>query len=221
MCGRYTISTPLDNLVDAFEVEPPDFEFQPRYNVAPTQMAPVVAQDSRGRRMGLLRWGLVPSWADDPSLGSRLINARSETVEEKPAFRSAFRKRRCLVLADGFYEWKKAGEGKTPYWIHAPEKEPMAFAGLWERWEPREGAPLFSFTILTRDAAPEIAGIHPRMPVVLPKEERDTWLAPEAGTEALQDLLSRHRPPALTAHPVSTRVNVPGNDDPSLIEKVS
>ena len=132
MCGRYTLSVPLSNLIDTFEVPPPEFEYEPRFNIAPTQLVPVVAADERGRRMGLLRWGLIPSWAKDPGIGSRMINARSETVAEKPSFRSAFRKRRCLIPADGFFEWKKEGgeEGKgatkTPFWIHLSTREPFA-----------------------------------------------------------------------------------------------
>lgn len=218
MCGRYTLTVPLSNLVDTFQVEPPEFDYVPRFNIAPTQKVPVVAQDSRGRRMGLLQWGLVPSWADDPSMGSRLINARWETVGEKPSFRSAFRRRRCLVPADGFFEWKKEGEGKTPYWIHRADRESLAFAGLWERWEPREGDPLFTFTILTTEAIPEIREIHPRMPLVLPPSDWDQWMDSETDTQALSRVLQEYRGPSLAAFPVSTRVNTPRNDDPSLIQ---
>ena len=221
MCGRYTLTVPLSNLVDTFQVEPPEFDYVPRFNIAPTQKVPVVAQDSRGRRMGLLQWGLVPSWADDPSMGSRLINARWETVGEKPSFRSAFRRRRCLVPADGFFEWKKEGEGKTPYWIHRADREPLAFAGLWEGWEPREGDPLFTFTILTTEAIPEIREIHPRMPLVLPPSDWDRWMDSETDTQGLSRILQEYRGPSLAAFPVSTRVNTPRNDDPSLIEPES
>jgi len=224
MCGRYTLTVPLSNLVDAFEVPPPEFDYLPRYNIAPTQEVPVVAQDEQGRRMGLLRWGLIPSWAKDPAMGSRLINARSETAAEKPAFRSAFQRRRCLVLADGFYEWKREGEGKggkpikTPYWIHMASREPFAFAGLWERWGPEGGPPLHTFTILTTEASSELSHIHPRMPVIIPPESREEWLDTSRDPVGLQRLF---RPPpdsTLTAHPVSTLVNSPRNDVPSCIE---
>lgn len=221
MCGRYTLTVPLSNLVDAFDVSPPEFEYGPRYNIAPTQLAPVVAQDARGWRLGLLQWGLVPSWAKDPSMGSRLINARSETVEEKPSFRSAFRRRRCLIPADGFFEWKKEGSQKRPFWIHDPGGEPFAFAGLWEKWEPKRGDPLYTYSILTREAVPEIRDIHPRMPVILPPSEWNLWTNTEADVEGLAELLREYRGPRLSSYPVSTRVNAARNDDPTCIEPIS
>ncbi|MFH1763985.1 MAG: SOS response-associated peptidase [Gemmatimonadota bacterium] len=223
MCGRYTLSVPLSNLVDAFDVHPPDFGYPPRFNIAPTQDAPVIAQDQEGRRMGLLRWGLIPSWAKDPAIGSRMINARSETVAEKPAFRRAFQRRRCLVPADGFFEWRRdSGEGaakgpKTPYWIHLAGRAPFVMAGLWERWDPEGAAPLYSFTILTTEAAPAIEEIHPRMPVILPAGARDRWLDPAATSEELLPLLLPLRE-GIESYPVSSRVNSPGNDLPECIE---
>jgi len=225
VCGRYTLSVPLSNLVDAFDVSPPEFEYIPRFNIAPTQDAPVVAQDEGGRRMGLLKWGLVPSWAKDPAMGSRMINARAETVAEKPAFRGAFRRRRCLVPADGFFEWKKeAEEGgakarKTPHWIHRPDRGPFAMAGLWERWAPEDGVPLYTYTIITSEAVPVIREIHPRMPVVLPASAFSQWLDPDAAPEDLLPLLQPFEV-AFQAHPVSTLVNSPRNDVPDCIESV-
>ena len=225
LCGRYTLSVPLSNLVDSFDVRPPELEYPPRFNIAPTQDAPVIAQDEDGRRMGLLRWGLVPSWAKDPAMGSRLINARSETVSDKPAFRRAFHRRRCLVPADGFFEWKKGGgEGdakgpKTPYWIHLAGREPFVMAGLWEKWDPGESAPLYTFTILTTEAAPAIREIHPRMPVILPVGARDRWLDPDAAPEDLLPLL-RPFEEGIRAYPVSTQVNSPRNDLRECIEPV-
>ena len=225
MCGRYTLTVPLSNLVDAFEVTPPAFEFHPRYNIAPTQEVPIVAQDKRGRRMGLLRWGLVPSWAKDPAIGSRLINARSETAAEQPAFRRAFKTHRCLVPADGFFEWKKVvgasggTDTKVPYWIHMADGDPFAFAGLWERWEGDPNAPLHTFTILTTQALPEIQEIHRRMPVILPSEVWNRWLDPGTGAEDLSFLLRPFEAgDRLMAHPVSTLVNSPRNDLPACIE---
>jgi putative SOS response-associated peptidase YedK len=226
VCGRYSLTVPLSNLVDAFDVPPPDFGYQPRFNIAPTQEVPVIAQDDRGRRMGLLRWGLIPSWAKDPAMGSRLINARSETAAGKPSFRSAFRRRRCLVPADGFFEWKKEGEGegrkpsRAPFWIHLATREPFAFAGLWERWGPEVGLPLHTFTILTTEASPEMSHLHPRMPVILPPRARDIWLDPESDPPALQGLLRPFPGSSLRAHPVSTLVNSPRNDVPECIEAV-
>jgi putative SOS response-associated peptidase YedK len=225
VCGRYTLTVPLSNLVDFFEVPPPAFEIRPRYNIAPSQEVPIVAQDSRGRRMGLLRWGLVPSWAKDPSIGNRLINARSETVGEKPAFRSAFGARRCLVPADGFFEWMKEGEpgrssGKTPYWIHGADGAPLAFAGLWERWGSEDQGPLHTFTILTTEAGPTIMDIHPRMPVILSRELWGSWLDPSTDLPSLSDLLRSAEIPSLSAHPVSSLVNSPGNDLPACVVPV-
>ncbi len=224
MCGRYTLSVPLSNLIDAFDVPPPDFQLQPRFNIAPTQEAPVVAVGERGRGMGLLRWGLVPSWSKEPSMGSRLINARSETVGEKPAFRGAFRHRRCLVPADGFFEWRKedpqgpGGGNKTAFWIHMEGRIPFAFAGLWERWNPREGTPLFTFTILTTEAAPDIREIHSRMPVILPRESWARWIAHETPEEDLVPFLKPYEGGGLRAHAVSSLVNSPRNDLPACVE---
>jgi putative SOS response-associated peptidase YedK len=225
MCGRYTLSVPLSNLVDAFDVPPPDFELSPRFNIAPSQEVPVVAEGGAGRRMGLLRWGLIPSWAKDPALGSRLINARAETVQEKPSFRNAFRRRRCLVPADGFFEWKKeegfGGKGgKTPYWIHLESREPFAFAGLWERWTPKGSPSIHTFTIITTQASSEIRDIHPRMPVILPPEDWGPWLSPTSDPSSLPDLRPPRESLPLRAHPVAPLVNSPRNDDPRCIERV-
>jgi putative SOS response-associated peptidase YedK len=222
LCGRYTLTVPLSNLVDSFDVDPPEFDYPPRYNIAPTQDAPVIAQDADGRRMGLLRWGLVPSWAKDLSMGGRMINARAETVAEKPAFRRAFRHRRCLVPADGFFEWKPGAEkegpkgAKVPHWIHREDREPFGMAGLWERWTPEEGNPVHTFTIITTDAVPEIRGIHPRMPVILPPGDLDEWLD---SASSVDDLLALLRPngDGIRTHPVSSFVNSPRNDGPECI----
>lgn len=225
MCGRYTLSVPLSNLVDAFDVDPPEFEYSPRFNVAPTQDAPIIAQDRAGRRIGLLRWGLVPSWAKDVAIGQRMINARAETVAGKPAFRGAFKQRRCLVPADGFFEWKKLEEGgggkgrKIPHWIHRRDRDAFVMAGLWERWAPAEGAPVHTFTILTTAAAPEVREIHPRMPVILPWEKALRWLDPDMGGEELQSLLQPHGE-GLQAYQVSPLVNSPRNDTPACIVPV-
>lgn len=225
MCGRYTLSVPLSNLVDAFDVEPPEFDYPPRFNIAPTQDAPVIAQDRAGRRAGLLRWGLVPSWAKDIAIGHRLINARAETVAGKPAFRGAFKQRRCLVPADGFFEWKKTEEGsggkvrKVPHWIHREDGEAFVMAGLWERWTPPEGAPVHTFTILTTTAAPEVRELHPRMPVILPPGIAFRWIDPDTGPQELQSLLEPHGE-GLLAQQVSPLVNSPRNDLPACIVPV-
>lgn len=221
MCGRYTLSAPSDVIGELFDVEP--IEFSPRFNIAPTQESPVVrVEDAEaGREMALLRWGLVPFWAKDPSIGNRMINARAETVAEKNAFRNSFKKRRCLVVADGFYEWKKESGGKQPYWLHLPEAKPFAMAGLWSRWDADGEEPLDTYTILTTDAHPKISGVHHRMPVILRRENYDAWLDPELQErEPLEALLTAEAGDWLDFHPVSREVNSPSNDRPDLIESL-
>lgn len=227
MCGRYTLSTPGEVISELFDVEPPE-GLSPRYNVAPTQESPVlrVTDPEAGRRCDFLRWGLVPFWADDPAIGNRMINARAETASKKPAFRSSFTKRRCLVLADGFYEWRKTNGAKIPYWIHLPEKKPFAFAGLWSSWDKdeaalEEGEPLETFTILTTEAHPKIRDLHDRMPVILRREFYDLWLDPEmSDKERLNAVLDNEAGEYLEFHAVSRRVNSPQNDVPENIEPV-
>ena len=220
MCGRYSLTTPADHLVEVFDVPPVTFDYRPRYNIAPSQDVPVVASDRRGTRMGLLRWGFVPAWAGDLSMGSRMINARAESLLDRPAFKDAAVSRRCLVPADGFYEWVKEGERKVPYWIHAPDREPMGLAGLWEHWHPRGPEPVYSMAIVTVDANDRIRHLHDRMPAIVPTASRNAWL--DSGTP-LADALSLLKPyeGALEAYPVSTLVNSPGNDVPGCIEPVS
>lgn len=221
MCGRYALATPTADLVDFFDVDHVAFEGDvARYNIAPTQQAPVVVASREGeRRMGLMRWGLVPFWAEDRSIGNRLINARSETAASRPAFRESWRHRRCVVPADGFYEWKKPdpndGDGtKTPFWIHRADVRPLAMAGLWDRWhDPASDEEVLSFTILTRPATPQIAPLHDRMPVLLGPSALTEWLRPGGDLED-DDVV------ALAAHQVSRRVNSPANDDPECLEVV-
>jgi putative SOS response-associated peptidase YedK len=219
MCGRYALATPLDDLIEVFDVPSIDFGYRPRYNVAPTQEAPVVAADERGVRMGMMRWGLVPFWAKDRRIGSRMINARSETLLEKPAFKRAVHTRRCLVPADGFYEWCAGEDGKAPYWIHSPRGVPIAFAGLWERWKGGEGDPVFTFTIVTTEASPSISWIHRRMPVILEGDARTCWLDRDLPGEEAVELLFPYEGD-LIAHEVSKIVNSPANDVPECRDPV-
>ncbi len=193
---------------------------EPRFNIAPTQHVAVIRrQPDGGRALAMLRWGLVPFWAKDLAIGNRLINARAETAAEKPAFRAAWRRRRCLVPADGFYEWKAGPGGKTPYFVSAESGEPFAMAGLWEHWEPKdEGGegPVETFTILTTAPSEFMSRLHNRMPVILGQGSAEAWLAGEPlpdgdGSPADPEV-------ALRAWPVSRRVNSPRNEDPSLIE---
>lgn len=225
MCGRYTLATPLGELVEVFDVDRVALdEWPPRFNLAPTQMAPVVLADPEGeRRLGVLRWGLVPRWADDPSIGNRMINARGETAAGKPAFRDAFRRRRCLVPADGFYEWRKPASGKgpkTPFHIHRPGYRPFAMAGLWERWAPEGAEPLFTFTILTVDAPGWMRGIHHRVPAILGPDAWGAWLDAGSDPGAAEALLDGVAAAAadFLAEEVSTLVNRPGNDEPGCRE---
>lgn len=230
MCGRYTLTAPADELVEVFDVGALTFDhWPPRYNLAPTQDAPIVVRGREGeRRLGLMRWGLVPGWADDPSIGGRLINARAETAAGKPAFRDAFAERRCLVPADGFYEWQRrpAPSGgkpvKVPWWIHRPGRRPFAFAGLWERWRSAGGgSPLVTFTILTTEPNERVRPLHDRMPVILPdRAAEDRWLSPDARADDLAELLTPVAGDYLEAWPVSTAVNRPANDAPELIERL-
>jgi putative SOS response-associated peptidase YedK len=218
MCGRYTLRTPVDILAEEFEITEPLPEVPARYNIAPTQEVAAVLAEEDERHLEMLRWGLIPSWADDPAIGSRMINARSETAAEKPSFRGAFKKRRCLIVADGFYEWQKVNGGKQPYYIHMEHGSPFAFAGLWEVWN-KHGEEIRSCTILTTDANELVGEIHHRMPVILPSENYEFWLDPDMReAEPLLDLLRPYPDDVMQAYPVSKRVNKPSNDEPGCIE---
>jgi len=219
MCGRYTLSSPNDAIADLFELaEVPQLAL--RYNVAPTQEAAVVRVAAPGepRRLDLLRWGLVPYWAEDPAIGNRMINARAESVAEKPAYKRSFRKQRCLVAVDGFYEWKKQGKLKQPYHIRRKDRRPFAFAGLWERWKGPEG-PLDTFTILTTDANELIRPLHDRMPVIVARKDFALWLDPAVNDpEVLKPLLAPAPGEEMETVPVSRAVNSPAHDAADCIE---
>lgn len=216
MCGRYSITTAPEAMRRLFEV-PEMINLAPRYNMAPTQSAPVVRLIQGVRQLGQLHWGLVPPWSKDAAGAARLINARSETVDEKPSFRSAYQARRCLVPADGFYEWKTEAGVKQPYRIVVDGGQPIAFAGLWERWEPAGGEALESFTILTTEAAESIREIHHRMPVILPVVAHEAWLA--GPVEATAQWLKPYPADDIAGYRVSTRLNKVVNDDASLFEQ--
>ncbi len=219
MCGRFTLSASATDLIQQFDLASLP-SWMPRYNIAPTQevLAVVKPSDASHRRARLLRWGLIPMWAEGPAVGSRMINARAETVATKPAFRRAFRERRCLILADGFYEWQRQDGRKQPYYIRLREGRPFAFAGLWERWVPQDGQPLDSCTIITTVSNTLIQPLHVRMPVILASEEYDLWLDPAVQeVDRLQPLLRPYLSEEMLAHPVSTKVNNPANDLPECI----
>ena len=218
MCGRYTLAAGGEELAETFDVPVPDLELHARYNIAPGQQAVVVAEDRRGRRAGLLTWGLVPSWAEEP--GRPLINARSESVLERPSFRESFERRRCLVPADGFYEWKQEGDRKVPFWIHPASGGLVSFAAVWDRWSPPGAEARNSFAILTMPAEGEVALIHDRMPVVIDARDRDRWLDRLTDGRGALSLLRAGSPPDYACRRVSMRVNRPAEDDPGLIEPV-
>lgn len=218
MCGRFTLTAPAEQIRDLFDIkELPDLE--PRYNIAPTQDILVVRGDDNSREAAMMRWGLVPFWADDLSFGNRCINARSETVAEKNSFRRAYQKRRCLIPTDGFFEWKKIDAEKQPFYIYLKDHELTAFAGLWEAWSDDEKE-VESCTILTTTPNDLVSELHDRMPVFLPRDAWDLWLAEYAEDEDLRPLFEPLPSERFEAHPVSRDVNKAGNEDPSLIEAV-
>ncbi|MFQ5514264.1 MAG: SOS response-associated peptidase [Myxococcota bacterium] len=228
MCGRYTLHTEKELLARRFAVPLEQLEgLEPRYNIAPSQAVLVIRGEEQGRRAEPMRWGLVPRWAHDLSMLPTLINARAETLARKPAFRDAFRRRRCLIPADGFYEWRAPeglGRHKIPFWISLRGGEPFAMAGLWEEWRPPDEGPesptLRSCTIVTTEASSTLRQIHPRMPVVLRPESEASWLDPELDDpEPLTGLLQPLEDERLEARPISRRVNATRNDGPELIDR--
>jgi putative SOS response-associated peptidase YedK len=226
MCGRYSITLPVEAMRGLFGFVGPGANLAARYNVAPRQEVPAVrrgaakAGEAPERRLVMLRWGLVPFWAKDESIGDRLINARSETAAEKPSFREAIEARRCLIPADGFYEWKPAGKLKQPYRIELQGRRPFAFAGLWERWERTDGTALETCAILTTEANESLHAIHHRMPVILDPADYGRWLDVEGNDpRAVAPLLRCREIDGLVTYPVSTRVNSPRNDDPACLER--
>jgi len=223
MCGRFTLRTPTHVLGGQFAAVA-DIVFEPRFNVAPSQPIAAVRLNPDGqpgeRHLVALRWGLIPSWAKEASIGNRMINARSETVAEKPAFRAAFRRRRCLVPADGFFEWQRRGKAKQPYFIHLPDERPFAMAGLWESWEGPDQSLIESCTILTTAPNEVMAPIHDRMPVILPAAAQAVWLDGEASADDLKALLVPLADEPLQTRAVSPYVNRPTNDGPECVAPV-
>ena len=220
MCGRFSQKSPSKKVAEKFKVEevPPLLE---RYNVAPTQSVLGIRESRDRREATYFRWGLVPSWAKDPTIGNKLINARAETVAEKPSFREPFARRRCLVPVDGFYEWSRRGERKQPFYFHMKDGEPFAIAGLWERWEGGD-APLVTCTLLTTGANELLAPHHDRMPVIVRPEDYELWLDAEVRrADLLTPLLRPYEHQEMRAYAVSPRVNSPSNDDPHLVEPLA
>ena len=222
MCGRFTQAADGEIIARVFDL-PEAPELSPRYNIAPTQdVAAVRLAESGGRELVQLHWGLIPSWAKERAIGARMINARAETLAEKPAFRSAFRERRCLIVADGFYEWQKLGGRKQPYFIGFSDRRPFAFAGLWERWKGEGSEHVESCTIVTTEANELLAPIHDRMPVILDRDHFAVWIDSSVKeTDRLVALLKPYLPGPLQAYPVGLLVNNPANDSPACVERLA
>jgi putative SOS response-associated peptidase YedK len=221
MCGRYRLSRRKQVVEEYFESPSDEEDWNPRYNIAPTQPVAAIRQAGQNRILSIMRWGLVPSWASDISIGARLINGRSETVLEKPAFRDSFRLRRCLVPADGFYEWKKAGKERYPFHFVMKDSSLFAFAGVWDRWRSPAGQVVESCSILTTAPNELLEGVHDRMPVILPQRHYQTWLtAPATESQRLAELLVPFDASVMQRYPVSSLVNKPENDVPECALEV-
>ena len=221
MCGRYTV-TSAPEAIRALFGYPEQPNFPPRYNVAPTQPIAIVRLVDGQRQFALVRWGLLPSWVKDPKDFSLLVNARGESLAEKPAFRAALKYRRCLIPADGFYEWKATGPRKQPYYVHANSGQPLAFAGLWEAWTGPNGEELETAVIVTTRANRTLASIHDRMPVIVPPEAFDLWLdCMNVDAITASALIAPAPDDLLEAYEISTAVNRTANDNPQLVERFS
>jgi putative SOS response-associated peptidase YedK len=224
MCGRFTATfAEFREIKIRWQLANDLPEFAPRYNIAPTQTVPVIVRNGNRNEAKLMKWGLVPSWAPDPEIGNRLINARAETLLQKPAFRNLVSQRRCLIPADGFYEWRREGKRKVPVWIHLKNREPFVFAGLWDAWRNVElGEVIHTFTIITTDSNVLVRPIHNRMPVIHDREMGRQWLEHSFGGRSmtLSAVLQPLRSERMEAHDVSTPVNSPENDTPECIQPV-
>ncbi len=219
MCGRFALTVDPAELREAFANYTFPVKFAPRYNIAPTQPVLVIPNDARNKADFFL-WGLIPSWSKDPSIANKLINARGETVAEKPSFRGSFKYKRCLIPADGFYEWKaqRGQKTKTPYFIHMKDRKPFALAGLWDEWQSPEGGSIRTCIIITTEPNELMSALHNRMPVILDSKDYDQWLDPAPQTpDRLLHLIKPFPADRMSAHPVSTMVNKPGNDRPECI----
>jgi putative SOS response-associated peptidase YedK len=222
MCGRYALYVPVTTFQNYFAASCEDLAWAPRYNLAPLQFLPVIRQRPSGERVvQLLRWGLIPSWAKDGSMASKLINARGETVSEKPSFRAAFKARRCIIPASGFYEWQTVAGGKQPYFIQPTEAPVFGFAGVWERWAQPDGTPLDTFSVITTAANDTMQAVHERMPLILQPDDFATWLGREAPLNAVSALIQPCRSALFRMYPVSKAVGNVRNDSAALVLPIS
>jgi len=216
MCGRFTLTVDIDTVARAFGVAP-SVQSTPRYNVAPTQNVVAILRDET-KHLDFLRWGLIPSWAKEESIGAKMINARAETLAEKPSFKRLLQGKRCLIVADGFYEWRQEAGGKTPMYFTLPDHEPFAFAGLWDMWRQPDGQPLRTCTIITTEPNAVVAPVHNRMPVILTADAQEEWLDPsQHDSHVLQQLLKAYTASEMLARPVSRKINSPQYDSADLI----
>ncbi|GIN20082.1 SOS response-associated peptidase [Siminovitchia fordii] len=224
MCGRFTLTATFPKIINRFEIQNLFDEdlYSPNYNVAPSQSVLAVINDGTYNRLGYLRWGLIPYWANDPKIGYKMINARAETLNEKPSYRNAYKKRRCLILADSFYEWKRhKDKSKTPMRIKLKSDDLFAMAGLWETWKSTEGESIHSCTVITTKPNELVKDIHDRMPVILKPEDESVWLDKSiTDTDRLNDLLAPLPEDLMEAYEVSSLVNSPKNNSPNLIQKI-
>lgn len=218
MCGRFSLTAELDVLIERFQIDQVTIDnYSARYNIAPSQQIPTIIRANNENRLGTLRWGLIPFWAKDASISNKLINARSETAEEKASFKHALKKRRCVILSDGFYEWKKDKDRKIPMRIQVNNGEPFAMAGLWEQWKDGEKT-IYTCTILTTEANEMMKDIHNRMPVILPRDKEHDWIDPSLEDfNILKDIMQPYPDDQMNAYEVSKLVNSPKNEDPSCI----
>lgn len=218
MCGRYTLLKDEIEILREFGIDNPIDSYQPSYNIAPGQNILAVIRNGEEKRAGYLKWGLVPSWAKDKKIGYKMINARSETVHQKPSFKKLVKRKRCLIIADSFYEWKKSDQEKQPKRIQLTDRKLFAFAGLWDKWQDGD-MNLFTCTILTKEADNFMQDIHHRMPIILPKDKEDEWISPnEMNAQSAHEFLQSIEVDDLTAHNVSNYVNSAKNNDGSCIE---
>ena len=219
MCGRFVLIATVEELVEKFRIAEAN-KINARYNIAPTQTIAAVREQQGTRKLDSLRWGLVPSWSKDEKIGARMINARAETVHEKPAYRAPFKKRRCIVPASGFYEWARVGKEKRPHYVRFRDEKPFGIAALWDVWEG-EGGAIESCTLITTSANKLVGAIHDRMPVILPPADYDAWLDPEfTDKEKLKKLLRPYPEKEMEAFEISKEVNSPKNENPELIKPV-
>jgi putative SOS response-associated peptidase YedK len=216
MCGRYTLAKPIKTIQSHFGPMNIKFEYFPSYNIAPSQISPIVINHTGQRELTTMKWGLMPSWANDEKIN--FINARSETAHEKPSFKSSLKNQRCLVPADGFLEW--AGKEKLPHYIQLRKQALFAFAGLWSKWNNPEGTSLHTYTILTTEANEKLTPIHARMPVILPLDQYNIWLDPDSNLEAVRPLLTSYPSEEFDFHPVSKEVNSPKNNHPKILQRL-